>query len=130
MIITDVEDRDLFILRGVCCEIVENTTARILRTRYTHQESQSGREVNGAYRRNRILMNNSWTSSDKCRVHIDVVSKIDKIGQITVLTKELREGDPLTRSCRIELVGRTQNNYNITTTIGMQRITAIYISQL
>jgi hypothetical protein len=76
------------------------------------------------------LVADAWTSRDEGGVHVDTTRKVYCLGQIAMLTKELREGDGLAEGGSVELVGRLEYHDYITTAVGVQGIAAVHVAQL
>ena len=66
---------------------------------------------------------------DERPVHVDVSRDVDEVGQVAVLTEELR-GATSTRRLRVGLVRRPEDDDHVTAAVRMQGIGAVDVPQL
>ncbi len=77
-----------------------------------------------------IHVPNPVACRDERRVHVDVVRDVDEIREVAVLAEELGEGDRLSGRAGIRLVGRTQDDDDVTAPVRVQRVRAVDVPQL
>ena len=131
VVVGDVEDLELVDLVPALDDVQQHLAARVLRLGDVHQVGDGRREVDRPHALDVLGGRlDVRPRRDERRVHVDVPRDVDEVGQVAVLTEELRRSDELSRRLRVGLVRRPEDDDDVAAAARMERVGAVDVLQL
>ena len=109
-------------LPGALCQLVQDPAAAFCGPGMFIRKAIVGARSIARTPATGVCLLDARPGGNECGVHVHVVRQVHQIGQVAVLAEELREGDPLPRRGRVELVRRAENDDHVTAAVRMQRV--------